>query len=83
MLYKTAMYFKNGFFSLQKVEKNGYYPVSACPKDAKEWEASSRSLKCNNTHNYHCAPGHERSQLYEFCYEMAVLKVEKGKSCLF
>lgn len=70
-------------FLLSKVERNGYFSVSACPKDAKEWEASSRRLKCNKTHNYHCAPDHDRSQFYEFCYEMGVLKVEKGKSCLF
>lgn len=64
-----------------KVKINGYYPVPVCPKDANEWEGSSRRLKCNKTHNYHCVPYHDRSQFYEFCYEMAVLKVEKG-NCL-
>lgn len=65
-------------FTEAEVKKSGYYPVSACPKDANEWEASSRRLMCNNTHSYHCAPYHDRSQFYEFCYEMAVLEVKKG-----
>lgn len=50
-----------------------------CPKNTQEWQDSSQQLNCNDTHKYHCAPYHDLTQLYEFCYERTSLKVDKGK----
>lgn len=67
------MFFK-GYFT-----NTGYFPVSECPKNTQEWQASSLRLNCNDTHKYHCAPYYDLSQLYEFCYQRPLLEVKKGK----
>lgn len=67
------MFFK-GYFT-----NTGYFPVSECPKNTQEWQASSLRLNCNDTHKYHCAPYYDLSQLYEFCYQRPLLEFKNGK----